>query len=138
MRELLKQYGGVWVATYGALYVGTLASLYGLLQSGVLGGQDAIDLLQTSGLDKLLHLDVEELNPKHGNFAVAWVATKFTEPVRLAISVAITPRIDRRLRAMGWLKPKAGPEAAAAAAAEAAKNAPTEAAKASGRHAAGL
>ena len=48
-------------------------------------------------LDKILHFDPSELNPKTGQFGVAWVLTKLTEPLRLLVAVAITPRIARLL-----------------------------------------
>ncbi len=87
-------------------------------------------------MDKLLHLDFEELNPKHGNFAVAWVATKFTEPIRLGLSIAITPRIDAQLRKIPalarWMPARAAAEPAPA------HEEPSAAAKASGRHDAGV
>ncbi len=93
--------------------------------------------MQSTGLQKFLHIDLEELNPKHGNLAVAWVATKFTEPIRLGAAIVITPPIDNRLRTIPWIAqflPKTG----AAAAAATAKPAPSEADKASGRADAGL
>jgi hypothetical protein len=37
-------------------------------------------------------VDVDALKPEHGALVVAWVATKFTEPLRLALALAITPR----------------------------------------------
>lgn len=36
-------------------------------------------------------------NPNLINLGIAWVATKFTEPLRLAVTVAVTPRIARAL-----------------------------------------
>lgn len=41
------------------------------------------------------YLEVERVNAKTGTFLIAWVATKFTEPLRLALTLAITPRIAR-------------------------------------------
>lgn len=36
-----------------------------------------------------------EKNPHLSNLAIAWVATKFTEPVRLPLTLAITPRVAK-------------------------------------------
>jgi len=36
-------------------------------------------------------------NPHLANLAIAWVATKFTEPVRLPLTLAITPRVSKFL-----------------------------------------
>lgn len=54
---------------------------------------DAISMFKAIHLDKLIDLDT--LNPKAGNFAVAWILTKFTEPIRFALTIAITPSIYR-------------------------------------------
>ena len=48
---------------------------------------------------------MEDLDPRKGDFAVAWIATKLTEPVRLAMTAAITPTIARW---MGRAPPKEG------------------------------
>lgn len=37
-------------------------------------------------------------NPRVGTFAVAWVMTKFTEPMRLAVTVAVVPSISKFLK----------------------------------------
>jgi hypothetical protein len=44
-----------------------------------------------------------ERNPSIANLAVAWIAVKFTEPARLAVAVAVTPRIARHF---GYVQPK--------------------------------
>lgn len=41
------------------------------------------------------YLEVEHVNSKTGTFLLAWIATKFTEPLRLAVTLAITPRVAR-------------------------------------------
>lgn len=38
-----------------------------------------------------------------GTFALAWIMTKFTEPVRLGVSVAVVPSVAR---AVGRVPPK--------------------------------
>jgi len=47
-----------------------------------------------------------ESNPHAGLFALAWVTTKFTEPVRLLVTIMIVPRIARYL---GRVPPKIVP-----------------------------
>jgi hypothetical protein len=44
-----------------------------------------------------------ENNPKMANLGVAWVATKFTEPIRLAITIPLLPWVSR---AVGRTAPK--------------------------------
>ena len=41
------------------------------------------------------YVHIVEKRPEVANLAVAWIAVKFTEPLRLATSLAITPRIAR-------------------------------------------
>ncbi len=43
-------------------------------------------------------VDLDRINPKAGNFAVAWILAKFTEPIRFAFTVAITPSVVRMLK----------------------------------------
>lgn len=43
------------------------------------------------------HLPVEK-GSQGASFAVAWVAAKFTEPFRLVLALAVTPRVARWLR----------------------------------------
>ena len=38
-----------------------------------------------------------EENPRTSNFAIAFVATKLTEPIRIAVCMGIVPRISRAL-----------------------------------------
>jgi len=42
-------------------------------------------------------------NPRVGTFAIAWVMTKFTEPVRAGLTIAVVPSIARFL---GRVPPK--------------------------------
>lgn len=53
------------------------------------------------------YLEVEHVNAKTGTFLIAWIATKFTEPLRLALTLAITPRIARFFGRAPQLKAKA-------------------------------
>ena len=39
-------------------------------------------------------------NPKVGTLAVAWAATKLTEPARLAVTIVITPSVSRAVQAI--------------------------------------
>ncbi|KAJ1624653.1 hypothetical protein T492DRAFT_1045683 [Pavlovales sp. CCMP2436] len=56
-------------------------------------------MLKWVGLDMLIDLD--HLNPKASNFAVAWILAKFTEPVRLPVTLWLTPRIATAIRRVG-------------------------------------
>ena len=60
---------------------------------------DALTMLKWAGVDKLVDLD--HLNPKASNFAVAWILAKFTEPLRLPVTLWLTPRIAAAVRRSG-------------------------------------
>ena len=111
IRGMMQRYGPVFIGTYGTLYLSTLALLFGGVESGAL---DPVILFQWLGqeqtADSTVQLVVDfmeqydwtkpyahvvERNPSVANLAVAWIAVKFTEPIRLALSVAITPRLAR-------------------------------------------
>merc|ERR1712194_170188 len=108
-RSTLRKYGFVFVSTYATVYVVTLSGLYvGLASGGITAGDisDASD--GVNALDKLLmlldlitfpveYIEMIKSNPKAGNFALAWLTTKLTEPLRLAFSAAVTPAIARKL-----------------------------------------
>lgn len=103
-RALLSRYGYAFAGTYLTVYVSTLAGLYLGLESGLLvpsflgGSSDAALATVHSVLHRLPEVcgpfvEWAEARPGFSLFAVAWVATKFTEPLRFGVAVLITKRI---------------------------------------------
>ena len=101
LRKFVKMYGMVGVGVYTGLYVGTLGLLFVGIKSGLVVGDDVLLMLQRAKLDEWI--DASLLSTHHGSLAVAWILTKFTEPVRMAVAVAVTPSIAR---AFGKAPPK--------------------------------
>ena len=113
LREMVQKYGKIFVVTYFAIYFGTLGGLYLGIESGVLDPAyvlswvskeaDAKSTVQvvTSIMDHYSwtrpYVATVESNPQVAHLAVAWIAVKFTEPVRLGTTVAIVPRLSRYL-----------------------------------------
>lgn len=113
-REMAKKYGPVFAGTYLAVYVATVAGLFVGIESGALDPgyvlsmvsdnadeakstvQVIIDFMENHTITKPWAPFVER-NPEIANLAVAWIATKFTEPIRLVISAAIVPKVHRTL-----------------------------------------
>jgi hypothetical protein len=93
MKLLWKQYGVVFVVTYISVYLSTLGTIYELLAHDFISAKSAVDFFIWLGLDN--HLDVTKLTSKTGNFALAWLLTKPTEPIRLVLSSVITPKLAR-------------------------------------------
>lgn len=107
---MFRMYGPVFVGTYLTVYVSTLGALFGGVQSGALDpvalfgwlGQDTgdfhnsvdlvVDFMQKHTITESYAPSVEK-HPHLANLAVAWIATKFTEPFRLAVAIPLTPRI---------------------------------------------
>jgi len=114
VKGMIQKYGPVFVGTYATVYFATLAGLFAGVESGAL---DPVVLFQWLGQENqggssesTVQLVVEfmenhsftrpyahyfEKNPSVANLAVAWIAVKFTEPIRLAVSFAVTPRVAR-------------------------------------------
>jgi hypothetical protein len=90
--EPAKKYGTTFVGIYYAVYFTTLGSMYVAVDSGVVVPRDATSKLSEWGWT------VDEINPKQGSLFAAWILTKFTEPLRAAFTLVITPPVANRLR----------------------------------------
>jgi len=113
VKALWKNYGVVAIGTYFGIYVSVLSSLFFSLDYDVFNAstfgfdpvktvQKVCDLVETYTGSAFLPGYIRD-HPKVGTFAVAWVMTKFTEPVRLAVTLTIVPTISRFL---GYAPPK--------------------------------
>lgn len=99
--RLWHDYGYVGVGTYLSIYVGTLGMLYVAVRSGALGADTVLNIVTKLGLESHFPSDISS---KKGDFLIAWVATKLTEPVRASLTMAVTPRLARWV---GMAPPKA-------------------------------
>ncbi|EKU20355.1 hypothetical protein NGA_2087520 [Nannochloropsis gaditana CCMP526] len=106
LRLMVKRYGAVAVITYLGVYVVTLSALFAAVESGLTPFDYGLD--SNWLVEKATHLlenyswseplvETIQTNPHAGNFAVAWVLTKFTEPLRMILTIAVVPRIARVL-----------------------------------------
>ena len=43
------------------------------------------------------YIDPSTLTPSQGNFILAWLTTKLTEPLRALVTIVLTPPIARKL-----------------------------------------
>ncbi len=107
IRTMWKKYGIVFVGTYAGVYLSTLGGMFlaldnDLFQASALG-VDPVETVRTLCrlIDKVAGSDYWSTfihaNPKVGTFLVGWALTKVTEPLRLSISVVITPSLSRAL-----------------------------------------
>jgi hypothetical protein len=105
--SIVKKYGAIFVGTYLGVYVTTLTGIFMSLEFDIFNAA-------TFGLDPKYavhkfcdyiewgtgYTGVPEYiraNPMAGTFALAWVMTKFSEPLRFAVAVGMTPRVSKFL-----------------------------------------
>ena len=107
VKLMWQRYGMVFVGTYLITYTSTLGGLFfaldnDLLLASSLGLDTAQSVQRVCDLvEKIPHLTfVSEYirgNPRAGTFAIAYVFTKFTEPLRAVFSLGMTPSVARAL-----------------------------------------
>lgn len=122
-KEMMKQYGPVFVGTYISIYWSFLALLYGGVDSGLVDPLTVIQFIKSNSSDDAPTQSTVEYvvdlmnhysltapyapyvakNPHFANLGVAWIGVKFTEPVRLALTVTVVPRLARYF---GFVKPE--------------------------------
>ena len=95
-----ERYGWTAVGTHFGVYFATLAGLTSAVDQGLLGAdaderREAVDKV-AGALERVAParaVDFVRESPAAGAFAVAWVAAKFTEPVRLVVTLFLVPRV---------------------------------------------
>lgn len=106
IRLMVRRYGPVAIVTYLGVYVTTLGLLFGAVEAGVNPfdyGVDSGNMVEkaTGMLEGYSWgepvVEAIRKNPHVGNFALAWILTKFTEPLRALVTIGIVPRIARAL-----------------------------------------
>eukprot|EP01038_Epipyxis_sp_PR26KG_P008040 gene8040-10895_t len=110
LKAMWKNYGTLAIGTYLCIYVSTLSSIFLALDFDVFNaatfGLDAVsavnkvcDLIENTTGSTSIPAYIRT-NPRVGTFAIAWVMTKFTEPIRLGVTLATVPSISRFIA--GW------------------------------------
>jgi len=105
VKYMWKSYGAIAIGTYFGLYLTTLGSLFFALDFDVFHAasvgldpvhavQKVCDIFERVTGNGALPNYIRE-NPRVGTFAVAWVMTKFTEPIRLGVTLLTVPSIAR-------------------------------------------
>jgi len=122
-----RKYGKTFIATYLSVYVLTLGSFFGAIDSGLMdpstlaqielpwhsgrvaNAESAADAKEFTTAVELVasymkkyqytepYADCVENNPHLSNLAIAWVATKLVEPIRLFVSLGISHRVSEAL-----------------------------------------
>mmetsp|Transcript_3721 Transcript_3721/g.4881 ORF Transcript_3721/g.4881 Transcript_3721/m.4881 type:complete len:351 (+) Transcript_3721:78-1130(+) len=127
VHDLVKKYGRTFVGTYFTIYIVTLGSLFVGLDTGIIDPatlshidlpwhsghgadeQNAADAEEFKSSVELVaaymakyewtapYADMVQKNTHTSNLAIAWVATKLTEPIRLPLTLTILPRISKMM-----------------------------------------
>ena len=104
-KNMWKKYGYMGIGFYLTVYISVLSSIYVSLDLDLLNAA-AFGVDPQSAVKKVCNL-VEKVtgngflpgyineHPKVGTFAIAWVMTKFTEPLRLGFTIAALPTMAR-------------------------------------------
>ncbi|CAB9521496.1 Protein of unknown function (DUF1279) [Seminavis robusta] len=110
--RMMNTYGPTFLWTYLSVYALTLGGLYVGVESGMLdpvtllgyinGSNDEVgstaealaELMKQYTLTEPF-VDTVQEKPHLANLAIAWITTKFTEPIRLGTSAAVVPVVAR-------------------------------------------
>lgn len=105
--HLVRRYGYVGTGTYLGVWVSTFGGWFGALQAELVAPKDALqrvrELADSAGFGlgasvlEAADTALSGVGPTTGNLAVAWVLAKACKPLRVLATVAITPRVARRL-----------------------------------------
>jgi len=107
VKTMWKNYGVVAITTYLCVYLCTLSSVFLSLDYDIFNAasfgldpaaavQKVCDIFESVTGSQALPSYIRE-HPKVGTFAIAWVMTKFTEPLRLGFTLATVPQISKWL-----------------------------------------
>ena len=108
IKGLIKKYGYLSVGTYLSIYIMTLGAIYASLEFDVFNAatfgldpasmiKKVCDLVEGTTGNAELPAYIKT-HPSAGIFAIAWVMTKFTEPVRLGVTIYAVPKLSRFLK----------------------------------------
>ena len=93
---MFQNYGAPFVLYWFSMYGASFGAIYVALANGWIGGSDAIDILRSMGIEQFY--DLERLDPKYGNAAVALVMNEVLEIARFPFCVATTPALVKMFR----------------------------------------
>ena len=74
LKQLIADYGGIAFAIYMVIFVGTIVSFWAAINAGV---------------------EVDGAAAGAGTWAAAWVATKLPQPLRIGVTLVLTPVVAK-------------------------------------------
>ena len=97
IRALITEKGVPFVIWYGAIWAGGVGGFWGLLEAEWISYDSIVSFAKYLGADKLY--DLNNLDPKTGKLAVAFLANELAEPLRLPLAIVTLTPVMR-----GWSK----------------------------------
>ena len=94
---MISSYGYFSVATYFAIYLTTLFSVYNLVKFGLLTSPDPRPWVKNLWIKRKIFGDEAELPDWGVDMANAWLYTKLTEPARVVVTLFLVPLLASRL-----------------------------------------
>jgi hypothetical protein len=77
LQELMAEYGRIAIVVYLSIFAATMAGFSIAIRQG---------------------FEVESASSTAGALGAAWVATKLTQPIRIAVTLALTPLIGTAIK----------------------------------------
>jgi hypothetical protein len=94
IKNFVKKYGITGVVVYLLIYYLTWTMFYFALECKWIKAGDVENLVKKFGLEKHFNLENNK-SKKMANIGLAWIMTKFTEPVRFTLTIMVTPLMLR-------------------------------------------
>ncbi len=94
LREFFKKYGKIGIGVYFSVSLSTFLMLYGSIRFGV----DIDALLQKVGLS------TPSWTEGAGTFIITYAIYKTLLPIRLMVTIGLTPSVKRFLQRMHWIR----------------------------------
>lgn len=84
------------MGVYGSISVTGFAALYASMATGLLDTSWVLTMVRSYvDVEAYTGINLDTLNPMYSNFALAYLANFFLEPVRIVGTVYFTPKLGR-------------------------------------------
>lgn len=94
--QIFAQYGAIGMGVYGSISFAGFAALYASMATGLLDTSWVLTMVRSYvDVEAYTGINLDTLNPMYSNFALAYLANFFLEPVRIVGTVYFTPKLGR-------------------------------------------
>jgi hypothetical protein len=96
--QFLKEYGAIGVTVHFSLYFFTWACMYIAIDYGLITVDDVKKWIKKLKLDAYIDTNKLENTKRATSIALAWILTKLTQPLRIMLTIGVTPFLVRIIR----------------------------------------